>query len=155
MTKRSVREDIAGFSLVEMLAVLAITAIVFSIGAISLSALRGRLTPDHYADQIADMLNNTNDNAVERSREQRVTIHLKDKTFENGVDPGIRLPEDFRLKVIIGKEIVTEATELEVIFLPDGTCSGVEIEVAGAKGRSVHISTNWLTGLTRRADAQP
>ena len=147
--------EIAGFSLVEMLVVLAIAAIVFSIGAVSLSALRGRLTSDHYADRIVAMLNDSNDRAMAGSTERTVSINLKRKIFTNGIDPDIELPENFRLTVTVGKETVTDARKLDVIFLPDGTCSGAEIAIADTQGRSIRIVTNWLTGLTGRADVDP
>lgn len=155
MNRRSANCGTAGFSLVEMLVVLAVTAIVFTIGAISLSALHGRMTPDRVAAQIVDLLNDTSDRAMESGVEQSVAVDLRQKVFNNRVDPTIRLPDGFLLKVTLGKETVTSRQELEVIFLPDGTGSGAEIEISDGKDHLARITTNWLTGLTRQTDVEP
>lgn len=154
MTKAG--ENQAGFTLLEMLVVLAITAIVFGISAYSLSVLKGRASPERTAIAIAKLLNATRFEASDNGKSQTATIDLKDKVIRTtAADSEVRVPTDFELTVTIGEETVRNRRKLEIIFLPDGTSSGAEINITNKIGKSARIRTNWLTGLTAEVRSEP
>jgi general secretion pathway protein H len=139
----------AGFTLVEILVVLAITAIVFGISAFSLSVLKGRVSPSHSGEEIAALLNSVSRQAVATSKQRVATIELKQKVFRADTgETSVQVPPDFRLTVTIGQETVTSEDRLQIYFLPDGTCSGADIKISDPKGRATSLRTNWLTGIT-------
>ena len=139
----------AGFTLVEVLVVLAITAIVFGMGAIGLSVLKGRVSPDRSAAELAALLNTTHDQALTQGRLRSVTIDLRSKIISNdaGALP-IEIPSEFKLVVTLGQETVTNEERLQILFLPDSTSSGAKINITDKKGTVARLQTNWLTGLT-------
>ncbi|MDO6965245.1 prepilin-type N-terminal cleavage/methylation domain-containing protein [Rhizobium alvei] len=151
MKRPSPEDRNAGFSLIEMVVVLAITALVFSIGTLSLTALRRLKATDQYASEITALMNDANARALNVGTEQSVTIDLQRKQFFDKISPVIELPAAFGLTVKLGKETITDTRLLQVYFLPDGTSSGVEIALSGPDGRSVTVVTNWLTGLSQRS----
>lgn len=143
----------AGFTLIETVVVLAIAALVFSVGALSLSALKGRSTPMRSAAEIAQLMNAVHMSAARGTDAQSVVIDLKAKRVAVAKKSGIQIPEDYALSVVVGRETVTNQKSLEIFFLPDGTSSGAEILISSPKGDRARIDINWLTGLARISDA--
>lgn len=143
----------AGFTLIEMVAVLAIAALVFSVSALSLSALKGRATPMKSADEIAQMMNAVHMSARNTTDPQSVMIDLKTKRVTAVKQSGIQISEDYSLSVVVGRETVSNEKSPEIFFLPDGTSSGAEILISSPKGEKARVDVNWLTGLARVSDA--
>jgi general secretion pathway protein H len=143
----------AGFTLVEILVVLAITAIVFGLSAFSLSALKNRTSPETLAAQTVRLLNHVQQAAMERQCPTAATIDMKNKIVSRNFDDPIRFPDTFKLVVTVGRETVSDRARLEVQFLPDGTSSGVELSVSDSAGQTARLETNWFTGLTRQVRA--
>jgi len=143
----------AGFTLIETVMVLAIAALVFSVGALSLSALKGRPTPLKSAAEIAQLMNAVHMSAARETEAQSVVIDLKAKRVTAAKKSGVQIPADYALSVVVGRETVTNQKSLEIFFLPDGTSSGGEILISSPKGDKARIDVNWLTGLARVIDA--
>jgi len=143
----------AGFTLIETVVVLAIAALVFSVGALSLSALKGRATPMKSASEIARLMNAVHMSASRGTSALSVVIDLKSKRVTAAEKSGVQLPEEYLLSVVVGRETVTDRKSLEIFFLPDGTSSGAEIMISGPIGDKARIDINWLTGLARVSDA--
>jgi general secretion pathway protein H len=142
----------AGFTLVEILVVLAITAIVFGLSALSLSVLKNRTSPETLAIQTVRLLNHVRDGASARMRPAAATIDMQNRTVSSDFDDPIQFPDTFKLVVTVGRETVSNTERLQVHFLPDGTSSGVDISISDPAGRTTRVQTNWLTGLTRQVD---
>lgn len=145
----------AGFTLIEMTIVLAIASLVFSIGAISLSALKGRQTPMRSASEIARLMNAAHREALDGPSPRLVTIDLKAKQVSGDRGEEVVIPAGYKISVVVGRETVTDAKVLDVHFLPDGTSSGAEITISAPGGESARLDVNWLTGLSRVSDAKP
>ena len=143
----------SGFTLIEIVVVLAIAAVAFSIGAVGLAALKGRDTPLRSAKDVAQLMNATHIAAI-NGIPQRVTIDLKTKQLssQNGRRM-VMIPGEYAVSVVIGRETVVDTQVLEVHFLPDGTSSGAEIMITGPGGGQARVDVNWLTGLARVSDA--
>lgn len=144
----------AGFTLVETIAVLAIAALVFSIGAVALSSLKSRMSPMRTAEEIAQLMNAVHMTARNGSERSSAVIDLENKRVispEGG--RAIDIPSEFDVSVTLGRETVTDAKRLEVHFLTDGTSSGAEILISDRQKRKARVDINWLTGLARASDA--
>lgn len=145
--------DEDGFTLVEILVVLAITAIVFGLSTLSLSVLKSRTSPGTLAAGVARLLNDAREGAVTHMRPATATIDMKNRTVSSEFDDPVQFPETFKLVVTVGRETVSDTERLQVHFLPDGTSSGVGISISDLAGGKARVETNWLTGLTRQVDA--
>ena len=143
----------AGFTLIETVMVLAIAALVFSLGALSLSALKGQSTPMKSAAEIARLMNTVHMSASRGTDALSVVIDLKSKRVTAAKKSEVQIPADYALAVVVGRETVTDMKLLEIFFLPDGTSSGAEILISGPVGDKARVDVNWLTGLARVSDA--
>ena len=139
----------AGFTLVEMVVVLAIATLVFSVGAMSLAVLKGRATPMRSAQEVAQLMNATHLEAI-NGPPQSVSIDLALKRVSaRGGERVVTIPENYMVSVLVGRETVVDDTAPEIHFLPDGTSSGAEIVISGPNGDKARVDTNWLTGLSK------
>lgn len=146
----------AGFTLLEMIIVLMIAALVFGVGALGLSALKGRVNPGRLSEDLVDLFDSARLRAHRDQSLQTVVIDLEAKAvFVRGGHYRILIPADYSVSVVAGREIVADAKAPEIRFSPDGTSSGGEIVISSPAGAQAQLEISWLTGLARMSDASP
>lgn len=144
-----------GFTLLEMLVVLAITAAVYSIAVFSIDTLRRPPSVSSVAEKVVMLCGQVREKALLTSEKQAVTIDLKNVQVTSSLaDENVILPEGFRLALTIGKELVTADKHAEIVFLPDGSSSGALLTVSDDTRSSETIEVSWLTGLARLKDGK-
>ena len=131
----------AGFTLVEMLVVLAIMAVTL---AVSLPYVRGSSEAhilDATAQTLAARLRETQSAAMFDNAERTLSIDLKHKLI---LDPVFVVPQGISLKIVTAeKEVTTELASIR--FFADGGSTGGTIALSkGENTREIFI--NWLTG---------
>ena len=137
-----------GFTLLELLVVLAIIAMVTAVALPSLSHRRG---PDAAtaARDIAAALMATRAHAMATRRPAVFTVDLADGRFHV---PGGR---DGALPAGLGLTLVTSAGQAAghvgaITFYPDGGATGGRLRLTG-RGHDADIEVDWLTGAVRHA----
>lgn len=140
--------DAAGFSLVEMLVVLAIVSIIAGISAVSLQQIRNGKLPYRYAGDIAESMTALRYRALNTGRIQTADIDIEGKTISD-TERRLRivLPKTWALSVTIGRELAQVETVPQIMFHPDGTSSGAQIILRDPAGETAYVRVNWLTGL--------
>ncbi|UVK46533.1 prepilin-type N-terminal cleavage/methylation domain-containing protein [Mesorhizobium sp. AR07] len=136
----------AGFTLVEMLVVLAIMALVAAIAAPGLVSNYRTKTVETLAGEITMRLRLARTSAIATARPKQVVVDLGTRTVRFGERDSIALPDDVKMTVITGQETVVAGRQTVLTFLPDGSASGMDISLQ-QKGRTTRIAVNWLTGL--------
>jgi general secretion pathway protein H len=139
----------AGFSLIEMLVVLAIVSVVVGIAAISVQQVRNSKSPSAYARQLAVNMTALRYRAMNTGRIQTAEIDIEQKAFSDSTQrESIVIPRSWTLSVTIGRKIAQPKSVPKITFLPDGTSSGAEITLTEPDGDTAYVRVNWLTGLT-------
>lgn len=136
----------AGFTLVEMLVVLAIMALVAAIAAPGLVSHYRTKSLETVAGEITMRLRLSRTSAIATARPRQVLVDLGSRLIRFGERDSLALPDDVKMTVITGRETVVADRQTVLTFLPDGRASGMDIMLQ-QKGRTARIGVNWLTGL--------
>jgi general secretion pathway protein H len=139
----------AGFTLIEMMVVLAIIAVVAAIAAPGIAQRYRSQSLESLSSEIVAQIRVSRMVAIATARPQQVVIDLGGRTIRFGDRPVLGLPGDVKMTVTTGRETVADDRQAVLTFLPDGSSSGVEIDLRRSAQAS-HIAVNWLTGLASR-----
>lgn len=142
---------VSGFTLLEMLAVLALIGIAMAVTAFSLDGGLDRARLDASAREVTAALRHTRTRAMVDHKAQWFTLDLNQRSFAS---PG-RDPQDFpagtSLHVTSAAEDADHRGIARIRFFPDGSSTGGNIELA-RKHREVRIDVDWLTGAVAIRD---
>ena len=137
----------AGFTLVEMLVVLAIMALVAAIAAPGLVSNYRTKNVETLAGEITMRLRLSRTSAIASARPKQVVVDLGARVIRFGERDIVTLPDDVKMTVVTGQETVVAGRQTVLTFLPDGSASGMDISLQ-RKGLTTRIAVNWLTGLS-------
>jgi general secretion pathway protein H len=138
----------AGFTLLEMLAAMAILALAIGFSAPLLRPPPPGLQLQVLARKLCAALQTTRARAIASNTEIPFIVDLARKSF---AAPGLAeamLPADMRVDLKIAESRRRGAQMGDILFFPSGASSGGEITLSGG-GRRALIDVNWLTGATR------
>ena len=136
-----------GFTLLELLAVLAIigTVLAFIPGFM----LRGQpgLDVDVAARTIADALRQARSHAVLQNRDQLFALDVEQRLFRvAGQRAPVQMDKDIEVTFqTVRSELLSERIG-QIRFFPDGSATGGRIGLT-LDGRHVEVEVDWLTGL--------
>lgn len=139
----------AGFSLLEMLVVLAILGALF---AVALPQFRrsGSVTTSNLASQIVEDARFARLVAIKKGSETILSIDTAKRVVRS--DTGredIVIPTSISLTATVGRNIGTTVSKGDIRFFADGSSSGGEIRLRYDAEKEIRIKINWLTGSTR------
>ena len=139
----------SGFSLIEMLAALAIVALAAAL--VMPLALRpsDTLRLDAAAQELVAALRVTRAAAIAHNADAALTVDVERRTFESAAVPARALPADLRLKLKIA-EPERARSRGGFRFFPDGSSTGGDVVLA-LRGKEAKICVDWLSGIARRA----
>lgn len=143
-----------GFTLIEMLAVIALIAIAVTVTAVSLRGrARGELQAS--AQRVAAGLRDTRTRAMASGKPQWFTVDLRGHAW---VAPGRGarpFPADADVRVTsAAEESAGEAGVARIRYFPDGSSSGGNV-VLSDKGRTARVDVDWLTGAVTVSSGAP
>ncbi len=134
-----------GFTLLEMLVVLAIVGLAAAISAPLLRPSHGPLTLAASAHQLCSTLRNARAHAIATNKETDVIVDIEHRRYASSFGPSTALPADADIKLIIADDRRLDAIHGSFAFFPSGASSGGEIHL-GNHGKSIAITISWFTG---------
>lgn len=138
--------ETAGFSLIEVLAVIVILALVAHVATLNLTRRSNRATADVVTAQIASRARVARDTAVRSGRPADLEIDLQRRlVWTRSPAPPVSIPAAYDIDVTAGAAERRSASGIAVRFFPDGSSSGGTIRI-GEAGRHHEVRVNWFTG---------
>jgi general secretion pathway protein H len=135
-----------GFTLLEMVCVLAIIALLAAVllPVIPRNTSRSRL--EAYALQTATLLKADRNAAMRRGADVVTLVDAGTRTVRSGATPEmIRIPEDVRFDALLPQTCNRRATQSSISFFANGMSCGGTIALTRFDA-GFEIRVNWLTG---------
>ena len=123
-----------GFTLLELVVVLAIVAAVAGVVAVQLSSASGAVHVKAAARELASALRYARSRAIAEQRETAVVLDARKHRY-----PGVAL------ELVVGQAEALDEHRGAVRFYPDGSSSGARLRLM-AGGRSQVVDVDWMTG---------
>ena len=141
----------AGFTLLEMIGVLAILALVAVIALPAAERSRSALAVRGAAFDLAAALKNARSAALITNRETRLTLDITARRFlADGMAAAHSLPRNAAVTYAVPAGEQAAKGVAVIRFRPDGSSSGGTITLAGPRQSAV-VSVDWMTGRTELA----
>jgi general secretion pathway protein H len=138
----------AGFTLLEMLAVLAILGLVAALTIPTLRRPPDNLRLEAATRTLASVLRLSRAQAITRNADVVLTIHADRRIFGSSTGLTIELDQEISVEMIFAAPLRRGRAAGAIRFFRDGTSSGGDIVLTLNKRRT-RISVNWLTGEAR------
>ncbi|MGF1604732.1 MAG: prepilin-type N-terminal cleavage/methylation domain-containing protein [Rhodothalassiaceae bacterium] len=136
-----------GFTLFELLIVLALTALLAGLALPRLGASQDRLRLRQAITQVAGHARTARAAAIAGNQTARLRVALVDRQVSVGRGQAYRLPQHLTLQVTTAAGLADAETAL-FLFYPDGSASGGRIDLISGSARQ-GIAIDWLTGRIR------
>ena len=137
-----------GFTLLEMVCVLAIIAMLSAVLLPLIPHQTSRARLQAYALQAAALLKSDRAASIRRQVEVATLIDASTRSMRSGADAAVlRFPDDVDVQALLPRSCNQRPTLSTISFFPDGMSCGGAITLARADLR-LEIRVNWLTGRT-------
>jgi general secretion pathway protein H len=139
-----------GFTLVEMMVVLAILALVatFAVPLLSSSPAARRL--DMASVELEGALRLTRSAAITRNTQMTLSIDVDQRTFASPVVPQRAFGPDIEAKLTFASVLGSTRSTGGFEFFPDGSSTGGDV-ILSLRETKTRICVDWLTGSVQRA----
>ena len=145
--------DTRGFTLLELIVVLAIAGLLFSLGGPSVRTLAATMEYRDAVRQIVSAAKNARRDAFAQGIPMDLLIDTDPNRYALSADsPSVSadqfapLPEALDITVVYAAEVSPKPGLAAIRFYPAGGSSGGEISVARPSGAGVHLTIDWLLG---------
>jgi general secretion pathway protein H len=142
----------AGFTLLELVCVLALTALLASILLPHMPHGTSRLQLEAVTLQIAALLKGDHVAAQSRGRTISALVDVDRRMVRSGSDDkSVRVPDDVIVKTVLPEECAGRPVISEITFFGSGMSCGGTV-VLKRQSTSFAVRVNWLTGEIRVAN---
>lgn len=143
-----------GFSLLEVLLVVAILALASVLAAAAIRGGSPGLQLRSQAKEIAAQLRHTRAQAIATGQAQRFTLDPAAHAWTAPGDRDGEIPEDMSISFIGAREVQPREGEGAIVFFPDGASTGGRVRL-GLRSAAWDVDVAWLTGEVRARRAEP
>ncbi len=140
------RLKVAGFTLVELMVVLAVISLILVFAVPALFPKGSYTEVKTGAGALAATLRRTRSAAVNQNRDLAVTVDVEGRRFTSGADGRAHAwPEDLDVQLFTAQRELATGSVGRIRFFADGSATGGRVTLSRS-GRSIHVSVDGLTG---------
>jgi general secretion pathway protein H len=134
-----------GFTLVELLVVLAILGLVIAAGTPAFERVLPGMELKSSAQTVVAALREARGLAIGRNAEVALVVDLDNRALQLGDSPPVRLARGLGIRLLTASGEIIGAGSGRIRFYPDGTSTGGRVTLA-LNNRVYHVDVDWLTG---------
>ena len=135
-----------GFTMLELLVVLAIAASVMAVALPQFSRMASLFAVKSATRELAAALRSARSEAIAGQRDVALMLDVQARTYRlAGATRLRRLDPQLELKLLAAQNEVSNPQVGAIRFFPDGSSTGGRVTLA-ATGQSYVVDVNWLTG---------
>ena len=139
-------DDEAGFTLIEIVGVLAIVGLLAALALPAFPRGTSRARLEGYAVDIAALLKGDRNAAIRSRAPVATTLNAQNRTVRSGANRGsVQLPVDVAFDAILAQRCGERRVGATIDFFPSGMSCGGTIALS-RQGVGFQIRVNWLTG---------
>lgn len=143
----------AGFTLAELLIVLALLSLVLLVSAPSFSRILQSNFDKAALQDLTFNLDQAQRRAVRTGEEVVFRLDVSNGSYGiEGTSVNGQLPAEWSLDVVTAAQEQTSADEVGIRYWPSGSSTGARISIADG-GYQVDLEVDWLTGLATQVDS--
>lgn len=140
-----------GFTLVEIIAVVALIALAATVVAVSVgSGLAGARVRAASKDLVA-ALRFTRSQAIVKREPQALTLDVEGRAYEVPGRERVELPQDMELRLVTARDELVGEGAGRIRFFPDGSSTGGQITLVRGEAEWL-VQVEWLTGEVKLQD---
>ena len=133
-----------GFTLLELVAVVAIAAVVMGVSAPAMQRFYQSSQYHGAVNDVVTVLSAARYTAIRNGKAEDVAINPQTRKLTQG-EAVKNLPESITLEVLGSGELNTDGAGV-IRFYPDGGSSGGSVTLAHHNGMQVRVDVDWLLG---------
>lgn len=141
----SLRASAAGFSLMEMMAVMILIAIAISVASISVTGSLNKAKMQAVSRDLVAALRYTRGQAIVKGEQKTLDVDLDAMTYKAPNKDAVKFPDKVEIKLLTATSELINARAGGIRFYPDGSSTGGHISVIGGE-REWRVNVGWLTG---------
>lgn len=144
-----------GFTLVELLVVMAIIALVMGVVATSMARSISGAESREAARNIVAALKYTRTRAILSHSEQVFLVDVENRSYQAPGRAEVVLPDGVEILLTTARSEMADDQVGGIRFFPDGGSTGGQVDLS-VRGREYLVDVRWLTGEAslRREDAK-
>lgn len=152
------RRPVRGFTIVELLVVLALAALVLSVVPPLISAALPGVELKSSARRAMASLNLARESAIRSGSAIALIVDVEQRKLELDGFRTITLPKGLDLDLNAARREILDENRGAIRFFPDGSSTGGRITITAGEDDNRHgyqVGVSWLTGRVRIARWQP
>jgi general secretion pathway protein H len=137
--------DQHGFSLLELILVMVMIGLLFSVAAVSIVRSVSGAEIRNAARELTAGLRHARGQAIIQREQKVFSVNTDARTWKAGDQEPVTLPEGLDITLNTARSELTGESAGGIRFYPDGASTGGSV-VLSVDGREWHVTVGWLTG---------
>jgi general secretion pathway protein H len=141
----------AGFTLIELVAVVALIGIALSVISLSFSKSMSSAQIRAASTDLVAALRYTRGQAIVKGKQAALDIDMQNNTYQAPGKPLMKLPKDMHMTLLTADSEQTGASSGRIRFFADGASTGGHVSIYAGQ-REWRVNVSWLTGQVTREE---